>query len=162
MNHGRWLTVAALFLQTACSTAEDRPTPAVVADTLVGTWRAVAHRQPNSDSLGSNPVRGYLVYDATGHVFVQVMQRSTADSLSIRRWSDVPDTILRNMVRGFRAYFGTYQVDRAAQLVTHHIEGEFLPGAGQSEVATPYQLRGDTLILGTDSSERWMFVRIRE
>lgn len=163
MYPSRWLTVAAFLLQSACSNSRDRPAPAAALDSLVGTWRVITHVQPNvSDSSAASPLRGYVVYDATGHVFVQVLQRSAADSLTVRRWYELPDSILKKMVHGFRAYFGTYQVDRAAQLITHRIEGEFLPRAGQAEVATPYELRGDTLKLGADSSERWIFVRVRQ
>ena len=162
MYPSRWLTVAVFLLQSACSSSRDRPVPAAALDSLVGTWRIIGHVQPNvSDSSAASPWRGYVVYDATGHVFVQVMQRSAADSLTVRRWYELPDSILKEMVRGFRAYFGTYRVDQAAQLVTHHIEGEFLPRAGQAEVATPYRVRGDTLKLGADSAERWVFVRVR-
>lgn len=151
-----------LFALGACQASGDQQAREVVADSLVGTWRVIAHVPPSSsDPAPARPVRGYLVYDPTGHVFVQVMQRGAADSLTVRRWYDVPDSILRTMVDGFRAYFGTYQVDYASRVVTHRIEGEFLPRAGQAEVATPFGLRGDTLTLGADSLERWVFVRIR-
>ena len=59
------------------------------------------------------------------------------------------------------AYFGTYSVDSAAQLVTQRIEGELLSRLGSVEVATPYRLHGDSLILGTDSLEQWIFVRVQ-
>ena len=107
-------------------------------------------------------MQGYLVYDPTGHVFAQLARRGAADSLSLRRWYELPDSLLRNLVGGFRAYFGTYQVDIAARMVTHRIEGEFLPRRGQDEVATPFRLSADTLTLGADSTERWIFVRVRQ
>jgi hypothetical protein len=163
LTFGHWITVAAFISAGGCAPATDRQVPMVVDDSLVGTWRVIAHLQPvGSDSLASHPVRGYLVYDQTGHVFVQVIRRDTADSLSVRRWFEVPDSMLKNMVDGFRAYFGTYHVDDSARMVTHRIEGEFLPRRGLAEVATPFDLRGDTLMLGADSSERWTFVRVRK
>ena len=110
--------------------------------------------------LGSKP-RGYLVYDATGHVFLQV-QDAGADSLRQRSWQQAPDSILTRLLSGFRAYFGTYAVDSSALMVTHRIEGEFLPqGRGTVEVATPFRLLGDSLTLGADSLEQWHFVRVR-
>jgi hypothetical protein len=101
------------------------------------------------------------VYDATGHVLWQVQGADARDSLLVRRWPDVPDSILRLMLRGFHAYFGTYTVDSLARVVTHRIEGEFLPRSGSVEVATPFRITGDTLRLGSDSSEHWVFVRVR-
>jgi hypothetical protein len=159
----RWVLLAFLALPGACTAPGDQQAPVVVvADSLVGTWRVIAHLQPSgNDGSPSNVFRGYLVYDRTGHVFVQLMRRGAADSLSVRRWFDMPDSILKGMVGGFRAYFGTYRVDDAARMVTHRIEGEFLPRRGEAEVATPFGLRGDTLTLGADSSERWLFVRVR-
>ena len=162
MNSVLRISLVACLLPSACTTATDRQPPVAVADSLVGTWRVIAHLQPSANDSSSRLMHGYVVYDPTGHVFVQVMQRATADSLSVRRWFEVPDSMLKTMVGGFRAYFGTYRVDDTARMVMHRIEGEFLPRRGQAEVATPFDLDGDTLTLGADSSERWIFVRVRK
>jgi len=45
--------------------------------------------------------------------------------------------------------------------VIHRIEGEIPPNSGTTEIATPYELRGDTLILGHDSTAHWKFLRVR-
>lgn len=154
--------VATLAVGVACG-GSPVPQQAPTAS-LVGTWRIVRHSAPaGSDSasllLGSAP-RGYLVYDATGHVFLQV-QDSRADTLRQGAWRDAPDSVLKRLLSGFRAYFGTYTVDSLALLVMHRLEGEFLPqGRGTMEVATPFRLRGDSLTLGADSLEQWHFVRV--
>jgi hypothetical protein len=156
-----FLTLAIALACGGESTVTEQAPPA----SLVGTWRIVRHSSPAGlDSmslpLGSKP-RGYLVYDATGHVFLQV-QDVGADSLRQRSWREAPDSILTRLLTGFRAYFGTYTVDSSALMVTHRIEGEFLPqGRGTMEVATPFRLRGDSLTLGADSLEQWHFVRVR-
>jgi hypothetical protein len=155
--------VLACIASTACAGSE--PALDDPATTLVGTWRILRHAPAagagDSASLrfGSRP-RGYLVYDATGHVFLQIQDVVLADSVK-SRWRSAPDSLLRGLLHGFQAYFGTYAVDSAAQLVTHRIEGELLPRFGTVEVATPYRLRGDSLILGADSREQWHFVRVR-
>ena len=100
------------------------------------------------------------MYDATGHVFLQVQDAGTSDSVR-SRWRGAPDSVLKKVLHGFQAYFGTYMVDSISQMVTHRIEGELLPRFGTVEVATPFRLRGDSLILGADSLEQWLFVRIR-
>jgi len=101
-----------------------------------------------------------LVYDQTGHVFLQVQDIAAADSVK-SGWRGAPDSVLKKILRGFQAYFGTYAVDSVGQLVTHRIEGELLPRFGTVEVATPFRLWGDSLILGVDSLEQWHFVRVR-
>jgi hypothetical protein len=153
----------ALATITACT--ESAPPEHSRAGSLVGTWRIVRHTPAmgtdTSASLqfGSRP-RGYLVYDATGHVFLQVQDAVLADSVR-SRWRVAPDSTLGTIIRGFQAYFGTYAVDSTALLVTHRIEGELLPRPGVVETATPFRLRGDSLVLGADSLERWYFVRVR-
>ena len=158
-----WATILVLFAVPACAGPNSATTSPPA--TLVGTWRIIRHAPPEgSDTsasvrFGSRP-RGYLVYDATGHVFLQVQDAAIADSVK-SQWAGAPDSILNRILHGFQAYFGTYAVDSSAQLVTHRIEGEVLPRLGSTEVATPYRLRGDSLILGADSLEQWYFVRVR-
>lgn len=146
----------------ACTRAQ--PSPTREPSSLIGTWRIIRHLPAaGADSgglrFGSRP-RGYLVYDATGHVFLQVQDAGTSDSVR-SRWRGAPDSVLKKVLHGFQAYFGTYMVDSISQMVTHRIEGELLPRFGTVEVATPFRLRGDSLILGADSLEQWLFVRIR-
>ena len=156
-----------LVVPLACGRTEVQPTSeATLTDSLVGTWRVVAHL-PRRPKEGEQPrpaaseLRGYLAYDPTGHVQWQLLRRGAADSLSARRWREVPDSLLRRLLTGFESYFGTFTVDEGARTVTHRIEGEFLPRSGQVEVASPFRLSGDTLVLGADSLEQWLFVRVR-
>ena len=156
------LSLALAFTTSACAKP---PSVERSAESLVGTWRIVRHtpavRADSGASLlfGSRP-RGYLVYDQTGHVFLQIQDSVRADSVKSRLWG-APDSVLKKLLLGFQAYFGTYVVDSVAQLVTHRIEGELLPRFGTVEVATPYRLSGDSLVLGADSLEQWLFVRVR-
>ena len=83
-----------------------------------------------------------------------------SDSLRLRDWYGEGLELTR-ILRSFRAYFGTFSIDTIAGLVTHRIEGEMLPQRGPIEVATPFRIRGDSLVLGADSLERWLFVRVR-
>ena len=160
------LAVIMLVLECACGDSDGSvPIPTAI-DSLIGTWRVADHLRPaaadTSSALPFGPrPRGYLVYDATGHVFWQVQRTGVADSLSNRSWRGAPDSVLRQVLEGFQAYFGTYAVDASARMVTHRIEGEFLPRRGQAELATPFRFRPDSLILGADSLERWVFVRVR-
>lgn len=64
-------------------------------------------------------------------------------------------------VRDATAYFGTYRADYSAGRVVHHIEAEIPPNAGETEVATPFRVRGDTLTLGPDSATHWTFIRVK-
>jgi hypothetical protein len=132
---------------------------------LVGTWRAVEYVNPNApDSAGrypfGRPPSGYLVYDATGHVFLQVIRGLAAAPEARGRWNAADSATLHQLLSGAAAYFGTYRAYDDAGTVIHRIEGEFPPNLGRTEMATPFRVVGDSLQLGRDSSAHWVFVRV--
>lgn len=165
MNLYKRILVSAAFCVVAGGAcAKPKPVERSQGASLVGTWRIVRHTPAvgaDSTSLvfGARP-RGYLVYDATGHVFLQVQDSGGADTVK-SQWREASDSLLKKVLLGFQAYFGTYVVDTTGQMVTHRIEGELLPRLGSVEVATPFRLSGDSLFLGADSLEQWLFVRVR-
>lgn len=159
------IALAFIVLGTACSSA-DSHARAAAQSALVGTWRALEYTNPDaSDSADrfplGRPLRGYLVYDATGHVFFQTVRGLTAKPEARGRWSDADSTSLHALLSSAVAYFGTYKADYGAGNVIHRIEGEIPPNLGTTEIATPFHVRGDTLVLGRDSSTHWIFVRVR-
>ena len=133
---------------------------------LVGTWRAADFINPNAtDSAGryplGRPLRGYLVYDTTGHVFFQMVRGLVAAPEIRGKWDRADSATLRSLLTGAAAYFGTYQADYSRGRVVHRIEGEVPPNIGTTEIATPFRLRGDSLQLGGDSTRHWLFIRVR-
>jgi hypothetical protein len=132
----------------------------------VGTWRALEFVNPRADDaghrwpLGRSP-RAYLVYDGTGHVFFQTVNGVAASPEARGHWSAADSAALRDLLGSASAYFGTYVVDPGTGSVIHRIEGEIPPNSGTTEIATPYRLQGDTLVLGADSSVHWTFLRVR-
>lgn len=99
-----------------------RPATRPVVARLVGTWRLVSFQ---SDSLtmasrGTRPT-GLLMYDATGHMAVQIQPDRRRASWP-QRQLPTPQQAL-DAVKGYAAYFGTYSVDERAHTVTHHREG---------------------------------------
>src|SRR6185295_5505014 len=105
--------------------------------------------------------RAYLVYDPTGHVFFQAAIEPRLQDHARGRWTQADSTSLAALLRAGLAYCGTYSVDRASGRVTHRIEGEFPPSSGTTEVATPYRIASDTLVVGVDSLTHWRFRRVR-
>ena len=107
---------------------------AASGDLLVGSWVLVSREDRTADgtvvpelSLGSDPL-GFLVYDRTGHVAVQLMRRvrSTVGVPSVQRGQ--PDPNNSGAADGYDAYFGTYTLDPKAHTVTHHMLGALIPG----------------------------------
>jgi hypothetical protein len=119
---------------------------------IVGTWRVLTFETHNTDGtvireFGDKPI-GYFIYDATGHVAIQLMENPAK--------KDPPVAI---------AYFGTYKVDAARGIVIHHVEGAVEgdhsagsapdPRAGNLNVRQyvgrdelrPFRIDGDHLII---------------
>jgi hypothetical protein len=159
------ITIAASLAALSCKESESRTRRASTPG-LVGTWRAVEFVNPlASDTLrrwplGKSP-RAYLVYDATGHVFFQAVSGLAASPEARGHWFDADSSDLRALLASAAAYFGTYIASPQNGTVIHRIEGEIPPNSGTTEIATPYELRTDTLILGRDSSAHWKFLRVR-
>jgi hypothetical protein len=100
--------------------------PGEAAKRIVGLWRLVgmtAGGQVNPER--GEHATGMILYDATGHMAVQIMPDRPRT-----RWSGpqpTPDEA-RDTVIGYSAYFGTYRVDEGARTVTHIREGGIQPG----------------------------------
>jgi hypothetical protein len=118
---------------------------------LVGTWELVSRvaldssgRSVTDPSLGVDPI-GVLVYDATGHVAVQLMKpERTGTPCAV---TSAADTNNLAQVGGYNAYFGRYEVHPSSHTVTHHLEGALGPADVGRTLTRQYQLRGDTLTL---------------
>ena len=65
----------------------------------------------------------------------------------------------RQVVETYDAYFGTYEVDEANAIVTHHVEGELRPNYVGAAYVRRYEVEGDRLSLSpADPKERWRIV----
>src|SRR5262245_13196520 len=162
----RMMVAVAAAACVSCS-SPDHPTTKIAESPLQGTWRAVEYIEyPRATDgaarwpLGRHPL-AYLVYDATGHVFFQSVTGQTASPDARGKWYNADSTALHELLAGAHAYFGTYHVTAAAGTVSHRIEGEIPPNIGTTEIASPYRLNHDTLVLGRDSSAHWTFIRVR-
>ena len=162
----RWLTRVVGSIALGCmlhTTVLVSPTETKGA-ALVGTWRPIEYMAREADDgsfhiVGGSQLKGYLVYDSTGHVLFQLMRplNEPSTETAMERWAVDSSTHPRSM---FYAFFGTFVIDRATGLLVHRLEGEYPRRIGATEIATPFELRGDTLTVGRDSAQRWVFVRL--
>lgn len=154
-----------IVIATSCTPAAPARASHRAGDELAGTWRVVQFvEHAPADTVpvfpfGHDP-NGYLVYDGTGHVFFQVVRPGAVDSLRTGLERGAPAADVLRLMEGYAAFFGTYVVDTLARTVTHHPEGELPIRRGQYEVATPFRVNGDSLVLGVDNVRAWRFVRV--
>lgn len=103
-----------LLLTAAAPAAERQPSASIV-----GTWELVSRVERDAtgrvvpdSSLGADPV-GLLVYDAAGHVAVQIMKRRrTGLPCAVTAKADVNNPV---QFAGYDANYGRYEMNRATR-----------------------------------------------
>jgi hypothetical protein len=128
---------------------------------LVGTWRLISRVIRLEDGtavqdpgLGSAP-KGYLIYDSSGHMAVQLMRPDRPTAVDCSTSGSTPSDNSPQFLSGYEAYFGTYTVDETNHTVTHHLEGALAaPDVGRDFVRQ-IQVSGDklTIVVRTSSSK---------
>jgi hypothetical protein len=135
---------------------------------LTGTWRLVDFADLDKDGkwqyrFGEHP-RGYFVYDATGHLHIQIMKAPPlAPFVEANAVKGTPPTAEHALAAyaSYFAYFGTYTLDPEKQVVTHHVEGSLAPDFTGTDQPRPYKLEGDRLEIGDGKTWRRVLERVR-
>ena len=117
---------------------------------LTGTWALVSRIDRNAagavlseSSLGSLPI-GYLIYDNAGHVAAQLSARDRSGRVCDSSVAS-PDPNNNANIAGYSAYFGRYEIDATAGVVTHIVTGTLLPTDIGKRMARHFAVVGDTL-----------------
>ena len=134
----------------------DAEAPMAAADPttpFVGTWEFESVDRIGSDgetlpplepgSFGSEGSVGYLMYDASGHMSVVIMQ---AGRQPYAGDGPTPEEALAAF-SSYTAYFGTFTVNEAEGYLTHHLQGNIRPPAVSNDNQRSYELSGDDLTL---------------
>ena len=129
---------------------------------VVGTWRLISaeDKDPNTGKwvpyTFGNPPSGYFIYDATGHASVQIM--TTPPQTIATPDSPTPDEALA-IFNAYIAYYGSYTVDSAN--ITVQVEGALDPSQVGTAQARPYEVSGDTLIIGDQVTYKRTLKRVK-
>jgi len=147
-----WTALLFAAMASACL-AQGTSSPALDRHALVGTWRLVSVEslrpggEVSREWMGSKPT-GLLMYDATGHMSVQIMRdpRPTFDS-----GRDRPRTPeeFKAAYDGYYAYFGTYELNEAEGIILHRVQASLWPREVGREYRRHINLSSDRLTLTT-------------
>lgn len=140
----------------------------VAADSsLVGSWRLVTYEEhpaaggPSVYPFGKEP-KGLLMYDPTGQMSIQIM-KTPHPKVASGDDTQITPAEKQALLDAYMAYFGTYEVDAAKNLVTHHVEADLYDVfVGRSEPRA-FVLEGDTLTLNTkwtQGGQEWKGLRV--
>jgi quercetin dioxygenase-like cupin family protein len=143
--------------------AQEQPAPPIV-----GTWllESIVDTLPDGSLahwMGRHPT-GAIVYSASGHMSVQFMRDprpvtaapSEADAARLagaQPFAGLPANQLRDLLDGYYAYFGRYQLNPAGDSIAHYVETSLRP----AEVGVTYRrkvrLDGDRLYISLHATE---------
>lgn len=131
------------------------PAVAADADSLVGTWRVERIVDTDADGKVHHPYgeqpKGYIVYDPSGHLHVQIMRTPPAPPFAAGADDKGSDAEIRAAFLGYAAYFGTWRVDAAKGVVVHRVEGSLMPSYTGTDQPRPFRIDGDVLTIEGDS-----------
>jgi len=167
------LPIVALIALAGAVFSQDKsrvqPSQGSLQKQLIGTWRVVVFEDrrdkndPNSEwtyPYGKN-LKGYIIYDETGHVMIQGMRTPPPPKLaSGTEGKPTPQEALA-AYEGYIAYFGTYTVDEARHIVTHHVEGSLDPSYVGTDQERRFELSGDRLIIGDQKTWQRILERVK-
>ena len=142
--------------------------PAQAAPGLIGTWCLVEFADRDKDGtwhyrFGEHP-RGYFVYDATGHVHIQIMKVPALAPFPEAKLDEGKQPSPEHALEAYAAYvayFGTYTVDAEKRVVTHHVQGSLAPDFTDTDQPRPFRLEGDRLEIGDGKTWRRVRERVR-
>ena len=120
---------------------------------LIGTWKLISRAVKLEDGtavqdqgLGNAP-KGYLMYDSSGHMAVQLMRVDRPLAIDCGTASSAASDNSPQILSGYEAYFGTDTVDEANHTVTHHLEGALTAADVGRNLVRQFQLSGDQLTI---------------
>jgi hypothetical protein len=117
---------------------------------LIGGWELECWTTYHPDGTKSHPFGcdaiGLIMYSADGHMscHLSMANRPLLEAPTI---FDVPDADFGRSLRGYSGYFGTFSVDAAAGVVTHHVTGAWYPNFAAVDQPRRYGFAGDLLYL---------------
>ena len=166
MKVGIFVSIAASLLIGCATTVPSvaKGGAGSLSSRLVGTWQVMemVDTDPAGNSqhpYGEHPM-GYIVYDATGHMHVQVM-RTPATPPFVAGDQKGSEQEVRAAYDGYVAYFGTYRVDEAQSKVIHQVQGSLMPSYTGTDQPRPIKLVGDELIIEGNTPDGGFYRRLR-
>lgn len=131
------LVMIAVTLASPCFAQSSR-------DKFVGTWRLVSYIDPEP-YLGreTKDPFGYIVYDSTGHMHVQIDRRSDRPKFKAGKAIEGTCEEVKAAMVNYTAYYGTYEVDEKQGLIIHYLEGSIFPNEIGATNERYYDLSAD-------------------
>jgi hypothetical protein len=154
------MSILALFQASGVRTQAQSNNP------FVGTWKLIAieSRGPDGNVLpepnpvgGLNPT-GTVMYDAAGHVSLQIMPSGRPATLNTLQPLS-PDQA-KEALFGYVAYYGTYTLDPPARVMRIHFDGAINPSMVGTEGERFYEFSGNRMTFRAGANTRLSWERV--
>ncbi len=119
---------------------------------FVGTWELLSVERVDAEGTWSPSIGqlansiGVLMYDESGHMSVHIMNLDRAP-VSSNGFAGLSGDELRDLFRGYVAYFGTYDVNESESYVIHHRKGHLYPNQVGVDAKRFFEFSDDKLTL---------------
>lgn len=119
---------------------------------FVGIWNLVSFEAQPSDGEKMYPfgrdADGTLIYEMNGYFSAQVMRK---DRPNFKSWDMLNGTVdeISSASKGYIAYYGTYVVDEAEGIMTHHVRGSLFPNFIGDDQTRYFKFSDNQLTLST-------------
>jgi len=139
--------VAVLALAPLASAQAKR---SAIRNKFVGVWKLVSCESKDKVTgevrypYGVNPV-GRITYDTAGRMSAQLMRPGrraiggtpSRGSAAVVREASADD--MRDILTGFNAYFGTFDIDESSRTVIHHVQACLIPSWVGTDLRRTYE-----------------------
>ena len=147
----RIFILMSLIIGVATAAEQERPI-GNAREQFPGTWELLSVERLNAEGnwvstaggLSGKSI-GMLMYDEVGHMSVHIMNPDRVTYPSA--WSTLTADQLRDTIRGYVAYFGTYEVNEGESYVVHHRRGHLSPSQVGVDAKRFFEFSGDRLTL---------------
>ena len=139
------------------------PPPAVVGTWLLESIVDVLEDGTLTHWMGERPT-GAIIYSASGHMSVQFMRdprplppdvaAQGTDRVKLAGadpFAALDADALRDLLRGYYAYFGRYEVAPAGDSITHFVESSLRPDEVGVEYRREIRIEGDRLFISLNA-----------
>lgn len=137
-----------------------------------GTWKLITYDRIYRDGQVTYPygekATGRIYYEKSGRMGAQLMrpERKTAQAMgSSSALRDLPFADMKEVLNGFVAYYGTFDVDEKSKTVIHHVESCLIPSWVGTDLRRAYEFEGNRMTLSViynDGVGRLVWERLPE
>jgi len=158
------IVATALLLASPVALAQQSgPTPAIVGTWLLESIVDMLEDGTLTHWMGERPT-GAIIYSASGHMSVQFMRdpRPLPPAAAVQGadrtklagadpFAELDAASLRDLLRGYYAYFGRYEVAPGGDVITHFVETSLRPGEVGIEYRREVRIEGDRLFISLNA-----------